>query len=45
MVRMNLKRNLIRSRGYRLSVEEMRINRIIGVYNSVGLDLGYDYNI
>lgn len=43
MVDMNLKRNYIRARGYRLSPHEMRVNRIIGVFNSIGdgLDIGY----
>ena len=43
MIDMNLKRNLIRARGYRLTAEEMRVNRIIGVYNSVGMNLGIEY--
>ena len=43
MVEMNLKRNYIRARGYRLSPHEMRVNRIIGVFNSIGDRLSVDY--
>lgn len=43
MVDMSFRLNYIRARGYRLSPEELRVNRIVGVYNSVGigLDAGY----
>ncbi len=43
MVEMSFKRNVIRARGYRLSPEEIRVNRIVGVFNSFGEELSVGY--
>jgi hypothetical protein len=43
MVEMSFKRNVIRARGYRLSPEEIRVNRIVGVFNSFGEELSAGY--